>query len=191
MIYLIERPHLIPLYLSFLLFLWFLFISISANSRYRKQSVVMAVAWCFYCCCFIFKLFDPLTYIEMLKSLILIDVVTGLILVTNHFISRYSCKLALTLAFAVACHSMILLYISTDSLEVKVYAFGFYKYYDELLAMVGILQLLVSYDGGFLSGIRGITRSFRSLSVRYRRAYVRGIHYIKILFTRKKRESQK
>ena len=178
-------------YLSYALFLWFLFISVAADKKYRDQSLVLTAAWGFYCCCFIFKLFDPLSYIEMLCSLILIDSATGLILVTNRFISKYSCKLALTVAFAVTCHFMILLYKSTNSLEIKAFAFGFYLNYDELLVMVGVLQLLISYDGGFLSGIRKVTKSFRKFTVRHRWSYGRSVHYFKSLPTRKEREGQK
>ena len=127
----------------------------------------------------------------MLYSLILIDSATGLILVTNRFITRYSCKLASTVAFAVLCHSMILLYKSTNSLDIKAFVFGFYYNYDELILMVGVLQLLVSYDGGFLSGIRKTTKSFRGFTVRHRWSYGRSVHYFKSLLTRKKRESQK
>lgn len=193
-IYLIQqKPQLIAMYLSFPLFLWFLFISISASKEYRKQSLVLTIVWGFYCCCFMFKLFDLLNYIEMLKSLILIDIVTGLILVTNKFISRYSGKLALTIAFAVSCHCMILLHKSTGSSEVRMLTVGFYTYYDELIATVGILQLLASYNDGFSSGIKGFTRSLRSSKIRLLWSYSRWVYCIQscyIFFKQKKSEKR-
>ena len=175
----IEKPQLIAVFLSYPLFLWFLFISCYASKKYIKQSIVITVAWCFYCCCFIFSLFDPLSFKEMIYILILIDIGTGLILVTDRFISTYSCKLAITVAFAVLCHSMILLYKTTSSLEVKVLTFGFYTYYDELIAMVAILQLLVTFNDGFASGVKGLTRSPRLLQIRLLWGYGFCVHYIK------------
>lgn len=161
-----DKPQLIAVYLSYPLFLWFLFISIYGREKYRKQSMVMACVWGFYCCCFIFNLYDPLSVIEMFWVLILIDSVTALILVTNQFRSRYSCKIALTLVFAVICHYMILCYKTTTSSEVIMFNMGVYTYYDELIATVGILQLLVSYDDGFRGAIAGCARSLRAKQVR-------------------------
>lgn len=186
---LFDKPQLMAVFLSYPLFLWFLFISFAADKKYFKQSLVMTIAWGLYCCCFIFGLFDPLSYVEMLQVLILIDIATGLILVTDMFISKYSCKLALTIAFAVLCHSMILLHKITGIQEIKIYTVGFYTYYDQLLATVGILQLLVSYDDGFSSGIKGFARRFRSLPVRYRLFHGLSVHYIQNIFISQKRES--
>lgn len=176
-------PHLIAEALSYVLMVWFIFIFIgnalnesSFNSKLVRSSLVMSVAWSFYSACFIFGIFDPLTYYEILQLIILIDSVTAFIILTNQFISRYSAKLSLTLAFAVLCHSMLLLYETTTSSEVKTFTIGFYAYYDEFIATVGILQLLVSYDSGIKSGVSGFTRSLRASQGNILRGYSLFIH---------------
>lgn len=124
----------------------------------------------------------------MFVALILIDSATAFILLTNQFVSRFSIKIAATLAFAVLCHSMILLYKITTLSEVKTLTIGFYTYYDELIATVGILQLLVSYDG-IAGGINKCVRSFKLLHVLLLRRYGGHIHNIKnysLHFKRKK-----
>jgi len=139
----------------------------------------MATVWGFHCCTLAFHLYDPLSFKEMLHILILVDMATGLALVSNRFISTLSVKLAATVAFAVLCHSMLLLYKITTLSEVKTLTTGFYTYYDELIATVGILQLLVSYDGGIRSSVSGFTRSLRASQVRILWGYNLLIHRIK------------
>ncbi len=185
----IEKPQLIAVFLSYPLFLWFLFICCYAGKKYTRQSMILTVTWLFYCCCFIFNLFGPLSIKEVFCTIIFIDTATGLILVTDRFISTYSCKLAITVAFAVLCHSMILLHKSTDSSEVVILTVGFYTYYDELIATVGILQLLVTFNGGFTSGIKGFIRSPRLPQERLLRSYGFCLHYIKGCYLYLKKET--
>ena len=187
-----EKPQLLAVSLSYVFFLWFLFISIFGSKKYTKPSVLLAVVWGFYCCCFIFKLFDPLSFKEMLSVLILIDSVTALILLTNQFISRFSVKIAATLAFAVLCHSMILLYKITTLSEVKMLTMGFYDYYDELIATVGILQLLVSYDG-IAGSVQRFTGSLKLLQILLLRSYVMRVCRVKnyILHLTRKNKGEK
>jgi len=177
----IAKPQLIAVYLSYALCLWFLFILFSASKKYKATSLILFIVWTFYCACFIFGLFDSLTYRENIKLMILIDSVTGFILVTDQFISKYSIKIALTIAFAVLCHSMLLLHNTTTSADVKIYATWFYNYYDYLIALVGILQLLVSYDG-FASGVKGFTRSLRFSKIHILWGYGYCVYYIQICY---------
>lgn len=185
---LIEKPQLIAVYLSYVLFLWFLFISLYGSKKYTKTCVLLTAAWGFYCCCFAFDLFAHLSFEDVIGIVILLDAATAFILLTNQFISRFSIKIAATLAFAVLCHSMILLYKITTLSEVKTLTMGFYTYYDELIATVGILQLLVSYDG-IAGGINGFVRSLKPPTVLLLRGYGFCIHCIKnyiLHFKRKK-----
>lgn len=194
------EPHLIAETLSYVLMVWFLFIFMgnalnesSFNSKLVRSSLVMSVVWSFYSSCFIFGIFDSIEYYDTVQLIILIDSVTAFILLTNQFISGYSAKLSLTLFFAVLCHSMILLYEITTLSEVRALTIGFYTYYDELIATVGILQLLVSYDDGITSGVTGFTRPLRLLQVHILRGYNLFIHRIKacvLLFKQKNSEKR-
>ena len=140
-----------------------------------------------------FSLFDEMTYNDNIRLIILVDIATALILISNQFISRYSCKIALTIAFAVLCHCMILLHKSTDLSEVVMLTVGFYDYYDELIAAVGVLQLLVTFNDGFASAIKGFSRPFRSSKIYLLRSYGYCVHYIQschIFFKQKPSEKR-
>lgn len=187
----IERPQLMAVYLSYLLFLWFLFFLAFGDAKHKKQSAIMALVWGLYCCCFYFKLFDKLSYIETIKLIMLIDIITCLVLVTDYFISRYSGKLALIIAFAVLCHSMLLLNKSMDLLYLKYPVNWFCYYYDELLLTVGLTQLLVSYDKGFYSGIKRFADFFRVHGIRNLWGFSSCIYFAESLLKRKERENQK
>ncbi len=88
-------------------------------------------------------------------------------------------KQALLLAFAVLCHSMIIYDLTISS---SLFSAFFYDFYDELIIMIGLLQMMVSYDG--------IVSAFSNLQKLLHRTifYIHG--FSKGLPTQKKRKGK-
>ena len=64
-------------------------------------------------------------------------------------------KQALLLAFATVCHGMIIYDLTIAS---SIFSLFFYSFYDELIITIGILQMMVSYDG-FTTALSNIRKS--------------------------------
>lgn len=135
------KPHLIAEYLSYLSLMWFFIISVFGRIESFKISSILTIYWVLYCWIFIFNVFDPMSYIEMVSKLTLIDACFALSCTMIITISKTAWKHALLLSFATLCHIMIILSLKNES-----YGF-FYLWYDELIILVGLLQMVISYDG--------------------------------------------
>ena len=83
-------------------------------------------------------------YIYNRNVSLLWDGATALMLTGFLPFDKIAWKQALLLAFAVLCHSMIIYDLSIAS---SWFTLFFYSYYDELIITVGLLQMMVSYDG--------------------------------------------
>jgi len=90
---------------------------------------------------------------------ILWDSAISLILITSKFFNQASGKQALLLSFAVLCHIMIVYDLTVQSYY---FTYFFYNWYVELIILVGMLQMAVSYNGfmGALSGLQQYIRRF-------------------------------
>ena len=104
-------------------------------------------------------LFPVADYISSLELSIDIDVITGLLMIPLLNIEKVAIKQATLLAFAVLCHTMILYDLTIAS---SLFSNFFYDFYDELIIIVSILQMVVSRDGiytairraqGFIYGV--------------------------------------
>ena len=148
------EPHIIAENLSYLLLVWFFIASVFGSIKDFAISCCLSVLWLFYCWIFIFNLFDPLNYIEMINKVILIDGSFALACAMLLKLSPTALKHSLLLCFATLCHIMIIL-----SLKTKSYGLFFY-YYDELIILVGLLQMVISYNGftKALHRIQGLLR---------------------------------
>jgi hypothetical protein len=120
---------------------YFLFILLFADKRIKTHAGIIFLA------CLVPALFpldaatDVKSYIEKKELYVLYDGCVALILTMALKIDRIAWKQALLLAFASLCHIMIILSIK------NAHAGFFYTWYDELIIAVGILQMMVSYDG--------------------------------------------
>ena len=112
---------------------------------------------------------DTKSYIENRELYVMYDGVTALVLTMFLHLDKTAWKQALLLAFATLCHIMIILSIK------NAHAGFFYTWYDELIITVGLLQMMVSYDG-FISALSNLqelllrtyhyfNRSYQSLFV--------------------------
>ena len=116
-------------------------------------------------------------FIEDTHISILWDGATALILTMFMVFDKTAWKQALLLAFAVLCHSMIIYDLTIAS---SWFSFLFYNWYDELIIVVGLLQMGVSYNG------------FTTALSNLRELLLRTYHYFnrsyQSLFTQTKRE---
>ena len=100
----------------------------------------------------IYQLTKVMSYSEEVFFLMKLDGVTGIILTALYFKDKLALKMSLLLAFSVLCHIMII-YSTTVSSSFASYFF--YTWYDELIAIVGLLQMVISRDG-IISAFRNI-----------------------------------
>lgn len=177
------QPHLIVEYLIYFLIVWFFIASIDGENR-KVNLVIFAMYTTNILLLNKINLDVNSTeyffaYIESVKFLVFIDVFFGLVMyaINKNNLTKYLWKQWGLLAFVVTCHFMILwdLSISQSWLTGK-----FYTYYDELIIIVGLLQVLVSRDG-ILTAIGRLQKFDYGV-------FVRVICSGKLLFKRKKRE---
>ena len=91
-------------------------------------------------------------YIFNRQVFVLWDGITALILTMFLFFDRIAWKQALLLAFATLCHIMIIYDLTIASSAVSNF---FYNWYDELIIMVGLTQMAISYNG-IITALRNI-----------------------------------
>lgn len=94
-------------------------------------------------------------YIHNRNVSVLWDGATALILSMFLVFDKTAWKQALLLAFATLCHIMIIYDLTIAS---SIFSLFFYSFYDELIITIGILQMMVSYDG-FTTALGSIRKS--------------------------------
>ncbi len=109
-------------------------------------------------------------YIYNRNVSVLWDGATALILAMFLIFDRTAWKQALLLAFATLCHIMIIYDLTIASSIISLF---FYSFYDELIITIGILQMMVSYDG--LTTALGRLRESISWAASYSRSYSKRI----------------
>jgi len=87
---------------------------------------------------------DLASYVYNRNVSVLWDGATALILAMFLVFDKVAWKQALLLAFATLCHIMIILQLTEAP---SIFSLFFYSFYDELIIIVGILQMMVSHDG--------------------------------------------
>lgn len=136
--------------------IWFLLLGIS-NKEYRPSSAILFVIYSFNIISDFLGMTVSMSYNEWLLYMIKLDGATAIMLTMVLTIDKHAWKQALILSFAVVCHFMISLYFITDSSKLESVSFIFYEYYDELIILTAILQMVVSLDGM----VKGINSAFR------------------------------
>jgi len=141
---------------------WFLFLSVS-NKEYRLSAAILSAGAVFNVLTVdALGLFDGMTYLESKFMLIKYDGALALTMALIMKKDKHAWKHALILSFAVTCHSMISLYLITTSQVAESMSFLFYEYYDELIIMTALLQLLVTKNG-MVQGINSTSRKLQSV----------------------------
>ena len=144
------------IYIYYIVAAWFLFIVISCGKQHPSAAILF-LSSLFNISFHFLGAFDDMTYTEALLILIKYDGALALIMTMIMLIDKTAWKHALILSFAVLCHFMISLYLITDSSKLESVSFIFYEYYDELIILTAILQMVVSLDGM----VKGINSAFR------------------------------
>jgi hypothetical protein len=108
----------------------------------------------------VFGLVDSLSYLESKAVLIKYDGAFAVCMTMFLVKDRLACKHSILLAFAVLCHTMILWDLQITSSFVSLF---FYSWYDELIILVGILQMAISRNG-LNSALRGIRQHILRIS---------------------------
>lgn len=123
---------------------YFLFIFVFSEPRYRVHSAIILL---FTSLNIYFEL--PVSnsieeYIANRSINISWDGVTAVALTMCFAFDKLAVKQALLLAFAITCHTVIIYDLTIAS---SVFSNFFYTWYDELIIVVGLLQMGVSYNG--------------------------------------------
>jgi len=140
---LIQNPHLIAKYLTYLLLVWFFIISAFGDKEHKPSSLILMS------CILINFLWVAILvengvagdFVERKEFMMYLEGAFGLMLTMFLRHDKTAWKQALLLCFATLCHIMIILNIKAH------HAGFFYNWYDELIIAVGLLQMMVSHDG--------------------------------------------
>lgn len=130
----------------------FIFIAVFGDAGNKPHSVIMSIA----CLALILFPLPPASsaaeFVEKREVYIIFD--GGLALLITMFLKhdKTAYKHVLLLSFATLCHIMLIFSIQTAQ------SGFFHSHYKELIIMVGLLQMMVSYDGfiGALSRVQGL-----------------------------------
>ena len=104
-------------------------------------------------------------FIRHVNTSILLEGVTAFSLAMVLFLDKLAWKQALLLAFATICHIMVLYNISVSSSFISLF---FYNFYDELIILIGISQMAISYNG-IITALRNLREHLSGFSFSIRR----------------------
>jgi len=139
-------------YLSVVLASFFLFILLFSDKRYKIHSFIIFLSSILAYSALsgdTSQMARAVTLDEYIKDCeisVLWDGVTALILTMFLVFDKNAWKQALLLAFAVLCHSMIIYDLTIASSLMSNF---FYSFYDELIILIGLLQIVASLNGYF------------------------------------------
>lgn len=120
---------------------YFLLLFLFGSKKYKYHSFIIMTVSVLNSLFQLPSAIDVDSYLYNREVFVLWDGATALILCMFLKLDKTAWKQALLLAFATLCHIMIILSIK------EAHAGFFYTWYDELIIAVGILQMMVSYDG--------------------------------------------
>ena len=160
---------MITIDVAYLVAPWFLFIIVFGDIKYLPHAAILfLMAFANILFVDVFGMVEPLSYIESKYLLMWYDISIALFMISLLRVDKQAWKHALILAFAALCHFMIIYDLTIHSSFVSNV---FYAWYDELIIMVGILQMAISHDGltnalgrirGFISGFTNDSRDYSS-----------------------------
>lgn len=156
--YLIENPYLIVKYLVYLLFIWFFILTIIGSNKVRFSSLII----------FLFTLVQLIifkentevygsiayekAYYDELYLCMKLSGLTAFALTMRLWCDNAAWKQALILAFATFVHFMVIYDLTKVS---SWFSLFFYNYYDELIIIAGLSQMMVSWNG-MVDGVTGL-----------------------------------
>lgn len=161
--------------IAYLVAPFFLFIIILGDREYLPHAAILfLMAFTNILFVDVFKVLDPLSYIQSKEILIKYDGAIAIAMTMFLFKDKLALKQSLLLAFAVLCHTMILYKLTIHSSIISAF---FYTWYDELIIMVGILQMVISRNG-LISALRNVREHILRLSF-YCWCFIKGFSLFK------------
>ena len=128
----------------YLMVLWFSILLFSDKKYFWCSVIVLASSLSNIIIVDWLELTEPMSYIQEQGFLIKLDGLTAIVLTSFYLIDKLALRMSLLLAFSVLCHIMI----TYHKMDVSSFlVFVFYFWYDELIMMIGIIQMLVSMNG--------------------------------------------
>lgn len=126
---------------------YFLFILIFGNKSAKYHSAIIFLASIALTLFPLPTSYDTASYLAKRETYIMLDGATALALTMFMSRDKVVFKQALLLAFACLCHIMIILHFKTSYYYVWAISKFFYMAHNELIITIGLLQMMVSYDG--------------------------------------------
>ena len=136
----------------YMMVIWFLILLFSDKQYFYCSIIILLSSVANILIVDTYELTKVMSYSEEVFLLIKLDGVTAMILTAFYFRDKLALKMSLLLAFSVLCHTMIIYDITVSS---SFASYFFYTWYDELIAIVGLLQMVISRDG-IISAFRNI-----------------------------------
>jgi len=136
--------------ISIVLAIYFIFVLILGDSRYKRHSLVLVL----YSIVYYFmpeldqtSLTYKASYMQDVSVSMMIEGAAGFAMVLSMPFDRLAKHQAVILVFAVTCHAMVYCHYQEDPQWILPIAYGFQAFYDELIILVGLMQMAVSYNG--------------------------------------------
>ena len=143
----------------------FLFIIVFSDIKYLPHATILfLMAFVNILFVDVFGMVDSLSYVESKQLLMWYDILIAMLMIVLLRMDKQAWKHALILAFAALCHFMIIYDLTIHS------SFAsnlFYTWYDELIIMVGILQMVISHNG-LINALRRMRSHILRVSYYYR-----------------------
>ena len=138
---------MLAVYLSLPFLLWFFYLACFSSKEYKVSFSILAMYWAFYLLMFSIDFFKSMTYLDALFYIISIDGVASITLLFYRYEARNSVTYAVILCCAVFMHTVISLYLITNSEYLILLLAFLYDFYNELIVLTMILQLMASRNG--------------------------------------------
>ena len=139
---------------------WFLILLFSDKNYFLCSIIILLSCIANILIVDIFELTASMDYYDERGLLIKLDGIAAVVLTALYFKDKLAFKMSLLLMFSVVCHTMIIYDLTVHSSFVSNL---FYTWYDELIIMVGILQMVISSDG-ITSALRRIREHLLRIS---------------------------
>jgi len=136
---------------------YFIFILVFGGSSYRVHSFIIVLSSVLNLTFQLPASTDTESYVFNRNVFVLWDGVTAVILTMFLIFDRIAWKQALLLSFACFCHIMIVYDLTVESTWFSLF---FYSYYNELIVLTGVAQMVVSHNGIY-TALRAIRKFIR------------------------------
>lgn len=159
----------------YIMVVWFLILLFSDRDYLLCSIVILLASISNILIVDVFGITEQLTYVAEQGFLIKLDGLAAIVLTSLYTKDRAAFKMSLLLAFSVMCHTMLIYDLTIQSSFVSNL---FYTWYDELIIIVGLLQMVITSDG--------ITSALRNIWEHILRSGFYSWGYSKGIFTHKR-----